>query len=96
MHHKKLKHFLCRKKKKKLATSAEGRVFVSVLIFVHFLEAVYSCTAQGKFCGVASAKGNVYSDDLKLLGNVNTTLLECNATSLGQKYFLYWQLPAEQ
>lgn len=79
---------------KKLVTSAEGRVFVSVLIFVPFPEAVYSCTAQGKFCGVA--KGNVYSDGLKLLGNVNTTLLQCNATSLGQKYFLYWQLPTEQ
>lgn len=97
LHHKKFKHFLCSKrKKKKLVTSAEGRVFVSVFIFVHFPEAVYSCPAQGKFCGVASAKRNVYSDGLKLLGNVNTTLLECNATSLGQKYFLYWQLPAEQ
>lgn len=61
--------------KKKLVTSAEGTVFVSVLIFVHFPEAVCSCTAQGKMCGVASAKGNVYSDGLKLLGNVNTTLL---------------------
>lgn len=81
---------------KKLVTSAEDRVFVSVFIFVHFPEAVYSCTAQGKFCGVASAKGNVYSDGLKLLGYVNTTSLECNATSLGQKYFLYWQLPTEQ
>lgn len=30
------------KKKEKLVTSAEGRVFVSVLIFVHFPEAVYS------------------------------------------------------
>lgn len=69
---------------------------VQCLIFVHFPEAVYSWTAQGKYSGVASAKGNVYSDGLKLLGNVNTTLLECNATSTGQKYFLYWQLPAEQ
>lgn len=89
-----LSTFYAARGKKKLVTSAEGRVFVSVLIFVHFPEAVYSCTAQGKFCGVA--KGNVYSDGLKLLGNVNTTLLECNATSLGQKYFLYWQLPTEQ
>lgn len=82
--------------KKKLVTSAEGTVSVPILIFVPFPGAVYSCTAQGKYCGVASAKGNVYSDGLKLLGDVNTTLLECNATSTGQKYFLYWQLPTEQ
>lgn len=59
-------HFLFskEKKKKKLVTSAESTVFVSVFIFVHFPEAVCSCTAQGKCCGVASAKGNVYSNGL--------------------------------
>lgn len=62
-------------RKKKLVTSAEGTVFVSVLIFVHFPEAVCSCTAQGKCCGVASAKGNVYSDGLKLLGNCCSVML---------------------
>lgn len=60
-------HFLCskKKKKKKAGNQCRGYSFCFCFIFVHFPEAVCSCTAQGKCCGVASAKGNVYSDGLK-------------------------------